>query len=182
MISGCEAGVKSVSTAPWAATRIPASQLTACCHARWSAKSRAAQIAPHGASFALSLSVHHQFKPRILCIDDEPSVGELLRSLLEETGDFLVEVETKAITAIARARMFKPDLVLMDINMPGQDGFALAREIRLEPWLRHRPIIFFSGVAIGKAILSEGTVVKNWWKQRYDFPQLLKAVDQNCSN
>jgi len=51
------------------------------------------------------------------------------------------------MTAIARARMFKPDLVLMDINMPGRDGFALAREIRLEPWLRHRPIIFFSGVA-----------------------------------
>lgn len=73
-------------------------------------------------------------------------MGELLRSLLEPSGDFRVEVETKAIAAVNRARMFRPDLVFMDIKMPGRDGFAIARDIRLEPWLRHRPIIFFSGV------------------------------------
>jgi len=66
--------------------------------------------------------------------------------LLEPSGDFRVEVETKAIAAVNRARMFRPDLVFMDIKMPGRDGFAIARDIRLEPWLRHRPIIFFSGV------------------------------------
>jgi len=88
----------------------------------------------------------HLLIPRILCVDDEASVGELLRSLLEPSGDFRVEVETKAIAAVNRARMFRPDLVFMDIKMPGRDGFAIARDIRLEPWLRHRPIIFFSGV------------------------------------
>jgi CheY-like chemotaxis protein len=66
--------------------------------------------------------------------------------MLERTGDFIVEVETKAIVAVNHARMFRPDLVFMDIKMPGPDGFALARDLRREPGLRHKPIIFFSGM------------------------------------
>ncbi len=105
-----------------------------------------AEIAPHGASCAPSIIVAQSLIPRILCVDDEPSVGELIKALLEPSGDFRVEVETKANTAVQRARMFRPDLVFMDIKMPGRDGFTIAREIRQEPWLRHKPIIFFSGV------------------------------------
>jgi CheY-like chemotaxis protein len=101
--------------------------------------------------------VLRQPKPRILCIDDEPSVGELLRSCLEGSGDFLVEVETNALKAVQHARVFKPDLVVMDIKMPGRDGFDLVREIRQEPWLRHRPIIFFSGLTdVEEASLKAG--------------------------
>ncbi len=70
-----------------------------------------------------------------------------MRRLLEGTGDFIVEVETKAITALHHAETFRPDLIIMDVNMPGPDGFALARNIRREPWLRHRPIVFFSGMS-----------------------------------
>jgi CheY-like chemotaxis protein len=91
--------------------------------------------------------MHHPLKPRILCIDDEAPVGELIRTLFESTGDFVVGVETKAIAAVNRARVFRPDLVFMDIKMPGVDGFALARDLRQEPWLRHRPILFFSGLS-----------------------------------
>lgn len=87
-----------------------------------------------------------QLKPRILCIDDEFSVGDLLRSFLERTGDFLVEVETNAFRAVDHARIFKPDVILMDVKMPGRSGIDLVREIRETPWLRHRPIIFLSGV------------------------------------
>ena len=86
-------------------------------------------------------------KPRILCIDDEAPVGVLLRHMLERTGDFVVEVETKSIVAVNHARQFRPDLVFMDIKMPGPDGFAIARDLRREPWLRHRPIVFFTGLS-----------------------------------
>ena len=92
--------------------------------------------------------MNHPLKPRILCnVDDEPPVVELLQKYLESTGDFRVEVETTAIKAVARAQTFRPDLVLLDVNMPGQDGFALARSFRHEPWLRHKPILFFSGMS-----------------------------------
>lgn len=90
--------------------------------------------------------MRHQLKPRVLCIDDESSVGDLLWSILEGIGDFLVEMETDANRAIHHARIFRPDVIFMDIKMPGRDGFALVREIRQEPWLCHRPIIFYTGL------------------------------------
>jgi CheY-like chemotaxis protein len=90
--------------------------------------------------------MNHPLKPRILCIDDEAPVCELMRCLLERSGDFTVDVETNSRTAVERARVFRPDLVLMDIRMPGMDGFTLARMFRQEPALRHRPIVFYSGM------------------------------------
>jgi CheY-like chemotaxis protein len=91
--------------------------------------------------------MHHPLKPRILCIDDEAPVCELMRCLLERSGDFTVDVETNSKTAMEHARLFRPDLFLMDIKMPGLDGFTLARIFRQEPALRHRPILFFSGIS-----------------------------------
>jgi len=85
-------------------------------------------------------------KPRVLFIDDEPTVGTLVRTILERTGDFTVEVENKSIAAVEHAKKFRPDLVIMDIGMPGANGFALAQSLRHEPGLRHRPILFFSGM------------------------------------
>ena len=99
-----------------------------------------------GASFAYLFSVYHRLKPRILCIDDEPEVGHLIRSWFEGRGEFHVAVETNALNAIRRSRLFRPDLLVLDIKMPEHDGLAIAREIRCEPWLRHRPILFYTGV------------------------------------
>ena len=103
------------------------------------------------------LSLYNPLKPRILCIDDEAAVGEFLKCMLESTGDFHVEVETKAIGAVGHARQFRPDLVILDIKMPGPDGFALARDLRREPWLRHKPIVFYSGMTN-----TEDAVRKAW--------------------
>jgi len=99
-----------------------------------------------GAPYAALRSMHHPLRPRILCVDDEAPVCELMRCLLERSGDFTVDVETNSKAAMERARLFRPDLVLMDIRMPGVDGFTLARIFRQEPALRHRPILFFSGM------------------------------------
>jgi CheY-like chemotaxis protein len=101
--------------------------------------------------------VLRQLKPRVLCIDDEPLVGEMLRRWLEASGDFHVECETNPFEAADSLRMFKPDLVIMDINMPGRDGLEIARQLREEPWIRHRPIIFYSGMSrVEEAALKAG--------------------------
>jgi CheY-like chemotaxis protein len=74
-------------------------------------------------------------------------IGELLQATLERTGEFVVATETDAFDALETARKFRPDVLFIDINMPGRDGLSVARQIRQEPWLRHRPIIFFSGMS-----------------------------------
>ncbi|MDB6151434.1 MAG: sensor protein [Chthoniobacter sp.] len=93
-------------------------------------------------SYARMLS---HMKPRVLCIDDEPKIGLFIQEALEQTGCFFVESETNALDAVVTARRFRPDVLVIDIKMPGLDGFTVARRIREEPWLRYRPILFFSG-------------------------------------
>lgn len=88
----------------------------------------------------------HVPKPRALCIDDDPSVCDFVRAIIEESGEFLVETCTDPFSALDHARRFKPDIIVLDIHMPGQDGFEVAAQFRQEPWLRHRPILFFSGM------------------------------------
>ncbi|MGB8169916.1 MAG: response regulator [Chthoniobacteraceae bacterium] len=85
-------------------------------------------------------------KPRILVVDDDPSIGVYLTRLLEESGRYLVEVETDPIVAMATARLYKPDLLVLDIYMPGLSGLEIAEQLRAEPCLRSRPIIFFTGM------------------------------------
>jgi CheY-like chemotaxis protein len=87
-----------------------------------------------------------KLKPRILSIDDEPGVGALLKHIFEDTGRYAVAVESDPFRAVWRARAFKPDILLIDINMPGQTGIEIAMQLRKEPWLRYRPIIFFTGL------------------------------------
>ena len=94
--------------------------------------------------------VLNQLRPRILVIDDEPDIGGLLRRFFETTGDYFVETETDPFAAVRRAQVFRPDVLILDVNMPGVNGLEVAKTIRGEPWLRHRPIIFYTGVLDAK--------------------------------
>ncbi|MEA3211008.1 MAG: hypothetical protein QOE70_4065 [Chthoniobacter sp.] len=84
--------------------------------------------------------------PRILAIDDDSSVLKLLGKVFEETGRFTFVGETDACQAVQVAQLFQPDLLLVDVNMPGRTGIQVAMLLRAEPWLRYQPIVFFTGV------------------------------------
>ena len=66
---------------------------------------------------------------RLLVVDDEPSILELLSVSLRFAG-FEVATATNGVDALARARDFAPELVVLDVMMPGLDGFEVARELR----------------------------------------------------
>lgn len=107
------------------------------------ARSKAARA---GTARACFRPVIDQLRPRILIIDDEPAIGELLRRFFEGTGDYLVDCQTDARVAMTQAHAFKPDVLILDVNMPEVNGLEVAREIRSKPWLRHRPIVFYTGM------------------------------------
>jgi two-component system cell cycle response regulator DivK len=75
-----------------------------------------------------------------LLVDDMPDIREVLRETLEQLGYRVVEAADgkDAVEVAARER---PQLILMDLYMPGFDGFAAMREIRALPELRDVPII-----------------------------------------
>jgi DNA-binding response OmpR family regulator len=66
---------------------------------------------------------------RILVVDDEENIRELYRDELAEEG-YRVELAENGIQALAKFESFRPDLVLLDVMMPGMDGIEVLRRIR----------------------------------------------------
>ena len=85
-------------------------------------------------------------KPRILVVDDEPNISGLVRVVLEKTERFEVRVENRSALALAAALEFRPDMILLDVDMPGKDGGEVSREIKAEPALLGVPILFFTSL------------------------------------
>lgn len=83
---------------------------------------------------------------RVLVVDDEPGFSRMLKLNLEEAGAFDVCTVNQSAEAIPAALHFKPDIILLDVVMPGMDGGDLAIEIRHRPQLKSIPIIFISAM------------------------------------
>ena len=68
-------------------------------------------------------------KPEILLVDDDPSIRELARLYLEKEG-FAVRTADRGDTAVKEFRRLPPDLMLLDVMLPGMDGYQVLREVR----------------------------------------------------
>ena len=79
----------------------------------------------------------------ILVVDDERSVRNGLKALLS-TGGYSVRLARSGLQALEQFRTRRPDLVLLDVMMPGTNGFDVCREIRREDALV--PILFLTSV------------------------------------
>ena len=80
-------------------------------------------------------------RKRILVVDDDPYVLELLSRYFGKQYD-VVEARDGPGALAAATKSPPPDLVLLDIMMPGIDGLGVAHRLRMVPELRHVPIIF----------------------------------------
>ena len=83
-------------------------------------------------------------KARILIVDDEVAFTRMVKLNLEKAGDFEVRIENRAAGALAAARNFKPDLILLDVIMPSMDGGDVQNQIKRDRTLRDTPIIFLT--------------------------------------
>ncbi len=83
-------------------------------------------------------------RKRILVVDDEPSITRMLKLNLERTGDYEVATENVSRLALAAAERFQPDLMLLDVMMPGLDGGNLACQMQASPTLKTVPIVFLT--------------------------------------
>ncbi len=78
---------------------------------------------------------------RLLVVDDEPNIRELLSASLRYAG-FAVETASDGQQALDMAETFRPDLLLLDVMMPGLDGFGVVRRLRQSG--RHTPVVFLT--------------------------------------
>ncbi len=80
---------------------------------------------------------------KILVIDDEPNIVRLVRDYLEEAG-FRVLTASNAETGLHALRREDPDLLVLDLGLPDQDGWELTRKIRSDPRVAGIPIIMLT--------------------------------------
>lgn len=83
---------------------------------------------------------------RILVVEDTEDNRLILRDLLTHAGFELIEA-TDGATGIEMAQAHRPDLILMDIELPGVDGCEATARIKADPDLRHIPVIAVSSYA-----------------------------------
>ncbi|WP_232493300.1 diguanylate cyclase [Novosphingobium kaempferiae] len=83
-------------------------------------------------------------KATILIVDDEVSNIEIMNAVLED--DYEIYFSTSGQQALDTARATPPDLILLDVLMPGIDGFEVCRQIKDDPVLADIPVIFTTGL------------------------------------
>jgi twitching motility two-component system response regulator PilH len=76
----------------------------------------------------------------ILIVDDSPTDLQYLSDILAKNG-YQVSTSLSAEDALARVKQLKPDLVLMDVVMPGQNGFQATRALSKDDATKHIPVI-----------------------------------------
>jgi DNA-binding response OmpR family regulator len=81
---------------------------------------------------------------RVVVVDDEPSVGAAVRDLLGPEG-FQVDTPTDPQTALPELLRCVPDLVILDVNMPGMSGWELCALLRRQSATREIPVLFLTG-------------------------------------
>lgn len=85
-------------------------------------------------------------KIKILIVDDDVSISQLVQATLAKTRLYEVRVENRSRQALAVVKEFRPDLILLDVDMPGMDGGEVARQIRADESVRATAIIFFTSL------------------------------------
>ncbi|MFH2059534.1 MAG: response regulator [Pseudomonadota bacterium] len=102
---------------------------------------------------------------KILIVEDEPNIVIPLEFLMEQ-NDFDVKVAITGEEAIETIESFNPDLILLDIMLPGMDGYEVCQKVRQNPKLPHTKIIFLSAlardidIAKGMGLLADGFITK----------------------
>ena len=79
---------------------------------------------------------------RILCIEDEEDIRKVQLIALESLGGFTVLACASGAEAIQAAAAFAPQMILLDVMMPGMDGPATLKSLRTLPGLENTPVIF----------------------------------------
>jgi two-component system, OmpR family, alkaline phosphatase synthesis response regulator PhoP len=117
-------------------------------------------------------------KRRILIVDDDPNSTHVVKILLERSGPYLVIEENDPLEVRQIARSFRPDLILLDIMMPKEDGGDVAAQIQADRELHDTPIIFLTGL-VTKAEAKSGLHIEGHpvVAKPINIPELIETIE-----
>ncbi len=85
-------------------------------------------------------------KSKILVVDDDPKLSRLVATILDRVGGYDVVEENRPFAALATARHYQPDMILLDVDMPGKDGGTISRELAGDVALSKVPVLFVTSL------------------------------------
>jgi CheY-like chemotaxis protein len=109
-------------------------------------------------------------RKKILIVDDEPSFTRMVKLCLEKTGRYDVFEENDGARSVGTARVCQPDLILLDVIMPGCDGGDVVSQLRKDGSLTKVPVIFLTATMSEDGMKARGGFIAG-------FPVLTKPVD-----
>jgi len=116
----------------------------------------------------------HRRRPLVLVADDEQNAILLLHRVLEREG-FDVESARDGLSALAKARELKPDLILLDVQMPHLNGFEVTARLREDPETARIPVIFVTAAAREPSDVAHGLQLgaDDYIRKPYDYHELV---------
>ncbi|MFH1338640.1 MAG: response regulator [Candidatus Omnitrophota bacterium] len=114
---------------------------------------------------------------KILIVDDEDNVREVISYVLEEKG-FITEEAKDGKEALKKISRIKPDAIILDIGMPGMDGFQACKRLRKNRHTQNIPIIFLSAQECATEFIRDmpGAAIE-YIEKPFDLAYLLKRID-----
>jgi len=98
-------------------------------------------------------------KKKILVIDDEEAIGQLVKLNLEATGDYSVRNLTSGIKAVNVAVEFKPDFIFLDVVMPDTDGASVFNDLKANKETKDIPVVFLTAVVTEEDAGGSGAII-----------------------
>jgi two-component system alkaline phosphatase synthesis response regulator PhoP len=87
---------------------------------------------------------------KILLVDDDPDFITATKMILESRSNYKLFTASDGVFALSTARAEKPDLIILDVIMPFEDGFTAAKELKTDPDLSKIPIIILTSFSYRK--------------------------------
>lgn len=117
------------------------------------------------------------FVNKILIVDDDPEILKAVTKKLEEVGYqvYTVDEGKKVAESIVK---FKPDLVLLDIMLPGMDGYTIVNWMRESPETQNLPIIVISALTPAKPLFESLPQVKTFFTKPFNIDDLVANVQE----
>jgi len=84
---------------------------------------------------------------KVLIIDDEPDATAFSEAMLSELGDFEIVTASNGLEGLQKAEAIKPDLIILDVQMPVMNGFQVFKELKKKDDTENIPVIMLTGIA-----------------------------------
>lgn len=119
--------------------------------------------------------------PRVLVVDDDPVILRLLEVNFRLEG-FEVSMASRGEEAIAVAAAEAPDVIVLDVMLPGMDGHQVYRGLRDDPATSQIPVVFLSARAMDEDLARYATEDVDYVTKPFDPSELVEAVRRRLSS